>query len=555
MPLQESKPSIINQKLQHEEVVNMDSKVIAHTINANEPNTSGGPSNTGNLWQTIQKIEQEYLAELQSLEKDHHKQIETLRSEILNKAQQITTLNTNLQNLQQENSQLKQKIQSAQQSTVDASELTKIRTELQSKNTELQKLKDELLQLQSKPQSDPSSEIIISQLKSELSEKTQLLQESEAKNKELLSSKEELQNQVLTLQKQLIDTQNEKEELKKQIQETSNNLEKVKSETRTEQEAKIAQLRQEWEAKLAESQAEAANQKQEQETKYLALETENNQLKEEIRAKEGQALILENTQKSVSNLENKLTEAEDLKNKNQQTIQELQSKLSELEKDLLVQKEATQKATESADNLAQTNKVLAQKIQEYNAEKARTASSNIKNEPNAKPSTTSKVENSLNSLIKHLQEAPSLDHASTQSQSSSPINLNRDIPQNTSQTLTDSASAPAKKGPNDKKIITELKFAQIPTITNLANVINGIVYDKNGNILQNAIIIVKDVDKSPVRALKSNRLGQFAISTPLPNGVYTIEVEDSKEESTYDIFQITLSGSVVSPIEIRSTAG
>lgn len=555
MPLQESKPSIINQKLQHEEVVNMDSKVIAHTINANEPNTSGGPSNTGNLWQTIQKIEQEYLAELQSLEKDHHKQIETLRSEILNKAQQITTLNTNLQNLQQENSQLKQKIQSAQQSTVDASELTKIRTELQSKNTELQKLKDELLQLQSKPQSDPSSEIIISQLKSELSEKTQLLQESEAKNKELLSSKEELQNQVLTLQKQLTDTQNEKEELKKQIQETSNNLEKVKSETRTEQEAKIAQLRQEWEAKLAESQAEAANQKQAQETKYLALETENNQLKEEIRAKEGQALILENTQKSVSNLENKLTEAEELKNKNQQTIQELQSKLSELEKDLLVQKEATQKATESADNLAQTNKVLAQKIQEYNAEKARTASSNIKNEPNAKPSTASKAENSLNSLIKHLQEAPSLDHASTQSQSSSPINLNRDIPQNTSQTLTDSASAPAKKGPNDKKIITELKFAQIPTITNLANVINGIVYDKNGNILQNAIIIVKDVDKSPVRALKSNRLGQFAISTPLPNGVYTIEVEDSKEESTYDIFQITLSGSVVSPIEIRSTAG
>ena len=533
----------------------MDSKVIAHAINGNEPNTSGSPSNTGNLWQTIQKIEQEYLAELQSLEKDHHKQTETLQSEILNKAQQITTLNTNLQNLQQENSQLKQKIQSAQQSTVDASELAKVRAELQSKNTELQKLKDELLQLQSKPQSDPSSEIIISQLKSELSEKTQLLQESEAKNKELLSSKEELQNQVLTLQKQLTDTQNEKEELKKQIQETSNNLEKVKSETRTEQEAKIAQLRQEWEAKFAESQAEAANQKQAQETKYLALETENNQLKEEIRAKEGQALILENTQKSVSNLENKLTEAEDLKNKNQQTIQELQSKLSELEKDLLVQKEAAQKATESADNLAQTNKVLAQKIQEYNAEKARTASSNIKNEPNAKPSTASKVENSLNSLIKHLQEAPSLDHASTQSQSSSPINLNRDIPQNTSQTLTDSASAPAKKGPNDKKIITELKFAQIPTITNLANVINGIVYDKNGNILQNAIIIVKDVDKSPVRAFKSNRLGQFAISTPLPNGVYTIEVEDSKEESTYDIFQITLSGSVVSPIEIRSTAG
>ncbi|MDQ3238937.1 MAG: carboxypeptidase-like regulatory domain-containing protein, partial [bacterium] len=98
---------------------------------------------------------------------------------------------------------------------------------------------------------------------------------------------------------------------------------------------------------------------------------------------------------------------------------------------------------------------------------------------------------------------------------------------------------------------SDLTFAQIPPITNLINVINGVIYDKQGNFIPNVIIIVKDADKSPVRALKSNRLGQFAISTPLPNGQYAMEFEDNKDEKHFDTYQISLMGNVIPPVEIK----
>jgi len=109
----------------------------------------------------------------------------------------------------------------------------------------------------------------------------------------------------------------------------------------------------------------------------------------------------------------------------------------------------------------------------------------------------------------------------------------------------------APEKPNQSQLITELGVANIPPITTLINVINGVVYDAAGNFVPNVIIIVKDTEKTPVRALKSNRLGQFAISTPLPNGIYTMEFEDSKEEKTFDIYQITLSGNVIPPIAVK----
>ena len=90
--------------------------------------------------------------------------------------------------------------------------------------------------------------------------------------------------------------------------------------------------------------------------------------------------------------------------------------------------------------------------------------------------------------------------------------------------------------------------AKIPQITNTPNVLSGIVVDKNGSILEGAIILVKNEAKIPVRALKTNKLGQFVISTPLPNGNYTIEAE--REGSNFDIIEIQAQGVVMPPIEI-----
>jgi chromosome segregation ATPase len=89
-----------------------------------------------------------------------------------------------------------------------------------------------------------------------------------------------------------------------------------------------------------------------------------------------------------------------------------------------------------------------------------------------------------------------------------------------------------------------------PSLTSAPNVINGIVKDTNGMLLSNVILVVKDSNGQPVRALKSNKIGQFAISTPLPNGTYTIELESAGH--AFDILQVEVAGKVMPPIEIRA---
>lgn len=89
-----------------------------------------------------------------------------------------------------------------------------------------------------------------------------------------------------------------------------------------------------------------------------------------------------------------------------------------------------------------------------------------------------------------------------------------------------------------------------PSITTAPNVINGIIKDAAGYLLSNVIIVVKDKPGEPVRALKTNKIGQFAISTPLPNGTYTMELE--AEGHNFDIVQVELEGKVLPPLEIRA---
>ena len=89
-----------------------------------------------------------------------------------------------------------------------------------------------------------------------------------------------------------------------------------------------------------------------------------------------------------------------------------------------------------------------------------------------------------------------------------------------------------------------------PSLTTVPNVINGIFKDTNGLLLSNVIIVVKDNNDQPVRALKSNKIGQFAISTPLPNGTYTMELESPNH--SFDIIQVEVKGEVLPPIEIKA---
>jgi hypothetical protein len=89
-----------------------------------------------------------------------------------------------------------------------------------------------------------------------------------------------------------------------------------------------------------------------------------------------------------------------------------------------------------------------------------------------------------------------------------------------------------------------------PPPANVPNVIVGLVRDPSGLLLTEVVIIVKDLAGEPVRALKTNKVGQFAISTPLPNGSYTIELE--KDGFQFDIVAVNLNGDIFTPIEVRA---
>ncbi|MEK7578068.1 MAG: PrgI family protein [Patescibacteria group bacterium] len=92
--------------------------------------------------------------------------------------------------------------------------------------------------------------------------------------------------------------------------------------------------------------------------------------------------------------------------------------------------------------------------------------------------------------------------------------------------------------------------AGIPRFTSVPNVVTGIVKDDSGDFLPAILITVTNTDGIPMRALKTNKLGQLAASTPLPNGVYLIEIEDPRGRYTFDRVQVTLNGSVVPALEI-----
>ncbi len=94
--------------------------------------------------------------------------------------------------------------------------------------------------------------------------------------------------------------------------------------------------------------------------------------------------------------------------------------------------------------------------------------------------------------------------------------------------------------------------AGLPRLTTFPNVITGIIKDHDGNLLPGVLITVRDKDDIPVCALKTNKLGQFAASTPLPNNTYTVDIEDPRQLHFFDRIRVTLTGIVMSPVEVTS---
>lgn len=93
-------------------------------------------------------------------------------------------------------------------------------------------------------------------------------------------------------------------------------------------------------------------------------------------------------------------------------------------------------------------------------------------------------------------------------------------------------------------------FAKIQPITTMPNAVSGIVKNKEGKTLEGILVIIKRENGEPVRALKTNILGQFAITTPLSNGVYILEIDKSgSTNEKFDIIKVTAEGKTIPPID------
>jgi hypothetical protein len=98
----------------------------------------------------------------------------------------------------------------------------------------------------------------------------------------------------------------------------------------------------------------------------------------------------------------------------------------------------------------------------------------------------------------------------------------------------------------------EPTLANIQPLTSVPNVITGIVVDESGKTLEGVLLIIKNDKGDPVRAIKTNMIGQFVLSTPVLNGIYTIEVNSGKiEGQSFGIISVETKGEVLPPVEIR----
>ncbi|OGD87705.1 hypothetical protein A2693_03950 [Candidatus Curtissbacteria bacterium RIFCSPHIGHO2_01_FULL_40_12] len=96
---------------------------------------------------------------------------------------------------------------------------------------------------------------------------------------------------------------------------------------------------------------------------------------------------------------------------------------------------------------------------------------------------------------------------------------------------------------------TDILLPQKPERPNL---IAGITLDKDGKIIPGVILEIRDSQGFPVRALKSNKLGQFFIATALPDGIYEISAEHDGHK--FAIIKLEAKNEIIPPLKIQAVA-
>jgi len=99
-----------------------------------------------------------------------------------------------------------------------------------------------------------------------------------------------------------------------------------------------------------------------------------------------------------------------------------------------------------------------------------------------------------------------------------------------------------------------LKQAQIEESPTISNIVWGVVvtfYQAARTPVPAVVVVIRNQRKEVVRAVKTNAQGKFGITTPLINGLYTIEVDKEKRSGlTFDITAFEAKGDLIPTIEI-----
>lgn len=210
----------------------------------------------------------------------------------------------------------------------------------------------------------------------------------------------------------------------------------------------------------------------------------------------------------------------------------------------LLQQQEVQQPQEEKDETALTHE--AEMLREELA-KAKQQETQQQNTPTA-PQAHEKVLTLEQELTETLAQKERLEKELMQ--------LQQQLDQQKKQIVTPS-QAPAEtklESPHVRAIPKQAVVATgAPLVADVPNLVTGVIKDPRGNVLPGILVEIKDQEGNPVRAFRTNPLGQFASATPLMNGVYTIEFEDPKGTNTFDVVEIETTGEIMMPLEIIST--
>ena len=104
----------------------------------------------------------------------------------------------------------------------------------------------------------------------------------------------------------------------------------------------------------------------------------------------------------------------------------------------------------------------------------------------------------------------------------------------------------------EKQKIETPASSTLQALAGKPNIVAGVVKGPDGTIIDGAVIIVKNARNEPKRAIKTNILGQFALTTPLSDGNYFVEVTKSEDINySFDIISVNAKGDLIPPIEFK----